>query len=238
MSGHDTATEILRLTEIMKTLRSPEGCPWDRQQTAESLKSFILEEAHELLEAIDEGDPLQICDEIGDVLLQTVFLSQIFAENGQFNFADAIYAINEKMIRRHPHVFSTASSTGHEERWERIKLAEKSAKDPGLSLEKRISRQLPALKRASKAIQKIEKGQKTATQLLASLAEQISTVNVDQINDRETGSEFLSETIFNIVRLSSACNLDAEELLRKKTTEYIRNHDNTNNTNRQEIKNL
>ncbi len=238
MSDHDTETEILRLTEIMKTLRSPDGCPWDRQQTPESLKSFILEEAHELLEAIDEGDPILICDEIGDVLLQTVFLSQIFSEKAMFDFADAIHAINEKMIRRHPHVFSTESNVGHEERWEEIKIAERTGKGNPLSLEKRISRQLPALKRAAKAVRKIEKGEPSATDLLAKLAERIATSKFEQTASKETCEEFLSDIIFDIVRLSNACDLDAEDLLRKKTTEYIRNHDNTRNPDQQSNKNL
>ena len=94
-----------RLLQIMDKLRSPEGCPWDREQTHESLKRYLLEEAYEVLEAVDSGDPNMLADELGDVLLQVVFHAQIAKEQGTFTMNDVIEAISSKLVRRHPHVF-------------------------------------------------------------------------------------------------------------------------------------
>src|SRR5688572_32698494 len=95
-----------RLLDIMRALRSPEGCPWDREQTQASLRPFVLEETYEVLEAIESGSPAQLCEELGDFLFEAVFLAQIADERGEFSIADAIDAICDKLIRRHPHVFA------------------------------------------------------------------------------------------------------------------------------------
>src|SRR5262252_579606 len=101
--------EFTRLVEIMATLRSPEGCPWDREQTIDSLKPFVLEETYEVLEAIDRHDHAALCEELGDFLFEAVFLAQLESEEGHFNVADALKAIADKLVRRHPHVFAQAS---------------------------------------------------------------------------------------------------------------------------------
>ena len=105
MKFASSSQALERLLEIMATLRSPEGCPWDAKQTPKSLKPFLLEETYEVLEAIDHGDPGGIRDELGDLLLQVVFQARIFEERGDFDFSDVAGAISEKLIRRHPHVF-------------------------------------------------------------------------------------------------------------------------------------
>src|SRR5262245_13134563 len=102
------ARAIRTLVRLMDTLRSPRGCPWDREQTHVSLKPFLLEEAYEALEAIDRGAFADLCGELGDVLFQCVFHAQLAAENGRFDLADSIDAINAKLIRRHPHVFTSS----------------------------------------------------------------------------------------------------------------------------------
>jgi MazG family protein len=122
-----------RLVEIMKTLRSPDGCPWDREQTQASLRPFVLEETYEVLEAIESGSPAQLCDELGDFIFEAVFLAQIADERGEFTIADAIDAICNKLIRRHPHVFARADgdpalTSGQViERWETLKQREREA---------------------------------------------------------------------------------------------------------------
>ena len=93
------------LVSIMAQLRSPEGCPWDREQTLASLRPYLLEETYEALEALDNGDTAALCEELGDLLLEVVFLSRIAEESGSFSVADAIDAIVQKLVRRHPHVF-------------------------------------------------------------------------------------------------------------------------------------
>ncbi|MFV1956741.1 MAG: nucleoside triphosphate pyrophosphohydrolase [bacterium] len=118
------AAPIQKLLDLMKQLRGPEGCPWDREQTPESLRPYIIEEAYELVDAIEVGDSSDIQEELGDLLLQVVFQCQLASEAGHFSFDDAVKRINEKLIRRHPHVFgSEEAMTGDEatEHWERIK---------------------------------------------------------------------------------------------------------------------
>ena len=115
-------SQLAELLEIMARLRGEEGCPWDRKQTHESLRPYVVEEAYEVVEAIDGGDNEEIREELGDLLLQIVFHSQIASEAGTFSFDDVARAINEKLVRRHPHVFDEAYAATEEEvlmNWER-----------------------------------------------------------------------------------------------------------------------
>src|SRR5947208_7954474 len=132
--------EFTRLVEIMATLRSPDGCPWDREQTIDSLKPFVLEEAYEVLDAIDRGDHAALCEELGDFLFEAVFLAQLESEAGHFTIADSIARIADKLVRRHPHVFARhegaapASTAGEVKvRWEEIKAQERADKGGLLS---------------------------------------------------------------------------------------------------------
>ncbi|MBP7559505.1 MAG: nucleoside triphosphate pyrophosphohydrolase [Armatimonadetes bacterium] len=121
--------QFARLIGIMERLRAPDGCPWDREQTPSSIRRQLVEETFEVVEAIDEEDPELLCEELGDLLLHIVFQAQMAAEAGQFTIADVVRAINEKLIRRHPHVFSEArvdDATGVIEQWDAIKAAEKA----------------------------------------------------------------------------------------------------------------
>ena len=126
--------EFTRLVEIMRALRSPEGCPWDREQTPRTLARYVLEEAHEVVEAIERDDPGALCEELGDHLFEAVFLAQIFDEAGTFTIADAVRAINEKLVRRHPHVFAPDGDTTVDtaervlEQWDAIKARERQEK--------------------------------------------------------------------------------------------------------------
>ena len=122
-----------RLIDIMRMLRSPDGCPWDREQTQASLRPFVLEETYEVLEAIESGSPADLCEELGDFLFEAVFLAQIADERGEFTIADAIDSICNKLIRRHPHVFARVegepSLTPGQviEKWEALKAREREA---------------------------------------------------------------------------------------------------------------
>jgi len=132
------ATELIKLIEIMETLRSPEGCPWDREQTPDSLKSYLLEETYELLDALDNGLPADICGELGDLLLQIVFLTELYREQRLFDITSVAVAINEKMIRRHPHVFGQKKSENHSKQWEQIKRQERTKRGLTDSLSEQI----------------------------------------------------------------------------------------------------
>src|SRR5678815_5644869 len=121
-----------QLVEIMARLRSPEGCPWDREQTLETIKPYLLEETYEVLDAIDARDWDGLAEELGDLLLQVVFFSQIAQEAGYFDVTDAIEAINSKLIRRHPHVFGDGNAKTAGEvlkQWNEIKAVENQAKE-------------------------------------------------------------------------------------------------------------
>ena len=108
----DAGARFARLVEVMRTLRSPGGCAWDREQTVASLRPFVLEEAYEVVEAMDRDDRAALCEELGDLLLEAVFVAQICAEDGDFTIADAAEAVTAKLIRRHPHVFGDAGAAG------------------------------------------------------------------------------------------------------------------------------
>ena len=104
-------SELERLLALMARLRAPDGCPWDREQTVRSLRPFILEEAYELVEAIDASDSSRIREELGDLLLEIVFVNQIAEEEGAFRMEDVVRGIHDKLVRRHPHVFETGPAT-------------------------------------------------------------------------------------------------------------------------------
>jgi len=142
------------LVEIMRTLRSEHGCAWDRQQTLQTLRPFVLQETYELLDALDRGDHEAVKHELGDFLFEAVFLAQICEEEGRFSIADSIQSIAEKLIRRHPHIFDAdgkASLTPKEvkQQWEEIKARErKDAGEPEKTLLSGVPQSMPSLLRA------------------------------------------------------------------------------------------
>jgi tetrapyrrole methylase family protein/MazG family protein len=147
----ETGKSLERLVNLMAMLRSEQGCPWDREQTHQSLKPYAIEETYEVLEAIDIGKPDKLREELGDLLLQVVFHAQLARENGQFNMDDVINTISDKLIRRHPHVFAdtkVAGVAGVLENWEKIKLSEMPGERP--SALDGVPKDLPALLRADK----------------------------------------------------------------------------------------
>lgn len=151
--------ETARLAAVMERLRREDGCPWDREQTWESLRRYVLEEAFELVEAIDRGDPEAVREECGDLLLEVVFVAQIAAEAGRFELGDAARGITDKLIRRHPHVFGARGpAAGADEAlksWEEVKAAEKATK--GVAETPSVG-PLPALLAAVKLIERGDAG--------------------------------------------------------------------------------
>src|SRR5688500_2304513 len=150
----DAAARFQQLVEIMRTLRSPHGCAWDRQQTLKTLRPFVLEETYELLDALDRGDHDALKHELGDFLFEAVFLAQICDEEGRFSIADSIQSIAEKLVRRHPHVFDEAGTasltpTQVKQQWEEIKARErKDAGETEKTLLSGVPRSMPSLLRA------------------------------------------------------------------------------------------
>ena len=151
--------DFASLVSVMARLRGEGGCPWDREQTHATLKPYLLEEAYEVLDAIDTGKPGPLCEELGDLLLQVVFHAQLASEAGQFTIADVSRGIVDKLIRRHPHVFGTVQVTGTDDvlaNWEAIKRAEPGYEDRHSILDG-IPSQLPALLRAREVSKRVVK---------------------------------------------------------------------------------
>jgi MazG family protein len=151
MAEADVAGAFTRLVDIMARLRGPDGCPWDHEQTPETLRPYLLEEAYEVLDALDAGDASAIRDELGDLLLQIVFQSQIASEHGRFTIADVARAISEKLVRRHPHVFADVKVSGAGDvvrNWSKIKAEERRAAGKDDDLFAGVPRALPGLARA------------------------------------------------------------------------------------------
>lgn len=149
------AAEVAALIEVMARLRADDGCPWDRKQTWLSLRRYVLEEAHELVDAVDREDPAAVLEECGDLLLEVVFMAQIAREEGRFGMAEVARGITRKLIRRHPHVFGEQAPAANAEealaRWEAIKAREKAERG-----DRPLPQGLPALLLALKAIERAD----------------------------------------------------------------------------------
>lgn len=212
-----------RLHGIMQTLRGPEGCPWDALQTTNSLKPYLLEEVYELLEALDSNDPLEVRDELGDLLLQIVFHAQIFAEQDLFDLADVADAISDKLERRHPHVFAGLVETeihALHRQWDRIKASEKTSRAQPDSPLDRIPATLPALARAAKYLERISRG--SPREADSSTAEAALTANQHYLAQLvETGEDSAlleaayGDFLLTVVAWGRSLELDAEQALRQ-----------------------
>jgi len=208
------------LAEVMAKLRSPEGCPWDREQTHQTLKPYLIEEAYEVLEAIDQQDMEALCEELGDVLLQVVFHAQIACEHEYFDLNDVIMVITEKMIRRHPHVFAdtrVASSSEVIRNWEQIKAQEKHKQGQSdKSLLSGIPQALPALLQAYKIQAKAARvgfdwdNWQGAWDKVQEELKELGQV----LHDREKRQEELGDLLFALVNLARFFEIDPEAALK------------------------
>jgi XTP/dITP diphosphohydrolase/tetrapyrrole methylase family protein/MazG family protein/ATP diphosphatase len=221
LSGFETGT-FNDLLEIMKKLRAPGGCPWDAEQNLESLRRYILEESHELVEAIGEGSPRDICEECGDLLLQVVFVSQIAMERGLFDIEDVTGAICKKLITRHPHVFSDVVVSDAAEvsrNWETIKSGERRRRDADSSAMAGIPRGLSALLRAYRIQERAAKRgfdweagdtapvRDKVLEELEEFKEEVSSSNDDAMREE------LGDVLFALVNLSRHLGIDPESAL-------------------------
>jgi MazG family protein len=219
-----------QLVEIMARLRAPGGCPWDREQTFDSIKPFLLEETYEVMDAIDARDWKELAGELGDLLLQSVFFSQMAAEAGHFRIEDALDAINAKLIRRHPHVFGeqTAQTEGDVRKiWSEVKAEERKDKGqaPATLLET-VPRKLPALVEAQHLTSRaamVGFDWQTPEQVLEKLDEELAEFDAA----RRSGSsaeleDELGDMLFVLVNLARFVKLDAEQALRKSNAKFRR----------------
>jgi MazG family protein len=237
MTHKNTPKKLESLLQIMRALRAPNGCPWDIEQTSGSLTPYILEEACELIDAIEGENPEIVLDELGDLLLQVVFQAQIYEEQGLFNFYDVAAGIGDKLIRRHPHVFEREGTPIPEEeldqQWERIKNAEKINNKSCLA--DHLPSKLPALQKAQKLINRVKRD-KRAEELPNMLKSLIQPIYAEgEQEDLLLSEEVLGQTLFELVRLAQSAGLDAESALRKTTNEITNQIDAQNNNSCQEL---
>jgi len=229
---------IDRLVEIMRILRSPQGCPWDHKQTLQTLKEHLVEESHEVLDAIDSGDRAKLCDELGDLLLQVVFQAQVCSEEGAFAFDDVATAISDKLIRRHPHVFGDVHVSGADEvlkNWEQIKKDEKGAPpspgSSGAASKPRptldgIPKSLPALHKAhlvQKRVARVGFDWENVNGALGKLDEEVGEVReAVQSGDEKKIGEELGDVLFAAVNVSRFFGQNPEDLLHQTIAKFTR----------------
>lgn len=234
-------TQMDRLVRVVAQLRAPDGCPWDRVQTPESLTPYVIEEAYEAVAAIRSGDPDSIRDELGDLLLQVVLQSQIFAERGQFDLERVAEAIADKLMRRHPHVFGPEPEAGLAEdtlhqRWEKIKQAETPDQGLGdkllhyaeslppllaaLKISKRVSRAGFDWPEVEGIWAKIVEEATELKQILSSSAEQGSNVESQTIRKQQAAE--LGDLLFTLVNLGRWYGLDPAEALQETNRRFAR----------------
>lgn len=223
----DPGAAMNEFVAIVRRLRAPGGCPWDAKQTPETLKTYVLEEAYELIEALDGGDPEKIKEELGDLLLHLVFLSDLYQERGQFSFAEVAAGIAAKMIHRHPHVFGDEKAETAEELtriWQQAKSREgKEAAAPSLG---KVSPALPALVQAQRlgeaaarmgfdwpnlkgALEKVEEEWQELRDALAS-------------GFNPAWEEELGDLLFSLVNVARFLNVDSEGALRRTIYKFIK----------------
>lgn len=216
------------LVDIIAKLRSGDGCPWDREQTNDTLKSGLIEEAYEVLEAIDLKDDAKFEEELGDLLMQVVLNAQIAKDEGRFDISGVIQRINEKLIRRHPHVFSDLQVKNAQEiliNWDRIKSEERAGKDENSILDG-IPINLPALIQARKVQSRASRvgfDWNKAEDVIKKVEEEVDELK-EGISNQDQGNivEEIGDIIFSIVNLSRFLNVEPEEALRNTTAKFIR----------------
>jgi len=225
---------LLRLLTIMQKLRDPEnGCPWDIKQTFSSIVPYTIEEVYEVADAIDQQDFVQLKDELGDLLLQIVYYTQMAKEQNLFDFEDIAKNISDKLVRRHPHVFDRenfqTSESKNASSWEKIKQEERSEKMGAAtnSLLNDIPNALPQLIRAKKIQKRVAsvgfdwpKVNAVVDKVHEELAELQEVINTD--NDQVALEEELGDLLFSVVNLSRHINVNAEDALRKGNKKFIK----------------
>ncbi len=216
-----------RLVNIMATLRAPGGCPWDQEQTRESLKPFLIEEAYEVLEALDHGGKEKLQEELGDLLLQVVFHAQVAAELEEFTVDEVLKNIADKLVRRHPHVFGeTRAETAAEvlSNWEKIKQAERGGAIQASALAG-VPKTLPALLRAQRLQDKAARvgfdwGE--TTEVLHKVEEELREFKAAIRKGPEAVESEMGDMLFSLVNLARFLHLNAEEALRKSIDKFSR----------------
>jgi MazG family protein len=224
----EAGRKFSELVAVMARLRAPGGCPWDRKQTFETIKTYLLEEAYEVMDAIDRQDWRGLQEELGDLLLQPVFFAEMAAEEGRFTIADSLDAINQKLVRRHPHVFGDAQAETPEDvkvRWDQIKNEEKAEQGaaPATSVLDGVPRNLPALMEADKVSHKaagLGFDWPDIGGVLAKVREEAEELaKAREASDVENE---LGDLLFTMVNLARHLKVDPEQALRNSNARFRR----------------
>jgi MazG family protein len=231
-----------QLVTIMRTLRAPGGCPWDREQTHASLRPFVLEETYEVLEAIDTGNMEELREELGDYLYEAVFLAQISEETGQFSIGDAVDAIRQKLVRRHPHVFAKSDDQENIttsqviERWETMKAREREASGqadvPTKTTLSGVPKTLPSLLRAYEIGARAAavgfdwaRAQDVLDKIEEEVAEVRHEVESGALGQPSRAEEEMGDLLFAITNLSRKLGIEPEAALRRANEKFTARFD-------------
>ncbi len=220
--------EFQKLVDIMARLRAPGGCPWDREQTLESLRGFVLEETYEVLDAIDRADHDDLRGEIGDLLFEGVFLAQIETDEERFTVADSLRHIAEKLIRRHPHVFGdTAGVTTPGqvlEQWEQIKAKEQQHEGRTQAVLAGVPKAMPALARANEISTRVAAvgfDWAKTDDVIAKIEEEVAELREAAAHEsRERAEEEMGDLLFSISNLARKLGIEPESALRKANEKF------------------
>lgn len=222
----DYKEKFARLVEIMARLRAPGGCPWDREQTHQTLKKYLLEEAYEVCDAIDKASDPELAEELGDVLLQVVFHAQLASEEGRFTIAEVLDSINAKLVSRHPHVFGDAQVDNSDEvlrRWEQIKTKEKAERR---SILEGVPRELPALLKAYRIQEKVARvgfDWEKVEDVLGKLKEELGEFEAACLSREEAAiEEELGDLFFALVNVARFLGKEPEEALQRTIRKFTR----------------
>jgi tetrapyrrole methylase family protein/MazG family protein/ATP diphosphatase len=218
-----------RLVELMQRLLADDGCPWDREQSLETLRRFVLEEASEVVDAIDRGDRAELCAELGDLALQIVFQAELARREGAFGPDDIVAGICDKLVRRHPHVFADEKVDGSDhvlKNWERIKAQERKDKKDERGVLGGVPRSLPALMRAQRVGEKVARvgfDWKDASGSRVKVTEELGELDAAIAGgDRAAIEAELGDTLFALVNLARHLDVDAEAALRATTEKFTK----------------
>jgi len=224
MNNKNTEKSFTNLLNIVRELRGPDGCPWDKEQTHESLLPYFLEEAYEVIEGVEAGDMNSLKEELGDVLLHVVFQADIAQNNSEFTIEDSLNHVNKKLVRRHPHVFGDkkADAAFHaKQNWESAKHKEKKRK----SRLDGVPETLPALTRAQRIQEKASYtgfDWEKIEQVWEKIHEEIQELKEAQSNGNKYHiEEEIGDVIFSIVNLARFLNISAESALRKTNRKFL-----------------
>ena len=215
------------LVNLMTRLRGPEGCPWDREQKLEDLKPFVIEEAYEVVDAIDRDDRRALLEEVGDLLLEAVFIAEITREEGAFDIYDSITAIHDKLVRRHPHVFGDVEASDAEQvlvNWEKLKNEERKAENK--SVLSGVPQSLPALLKGSRLTEKAarvgfdwRRTEDVFDKIDEELAELREAVTAGQRKDVE---EEIGDLLFTLANVARKLEINPEEALQGTNRKFMR----------------